>query len=143
MRLKGEIQMKLPSKRLIVTGAVALAIGIVVYGTNDTRQTSIASQGNQKPSFGFRLPFEGTALAQAPPTSTAETSDKYFKNVKVLTGMPVDVFMRDMGLYSAALSMCCGDCHVGAGTDDPDWASDENPRKSMARQMENDGECHQ
>ena len=45
--------MKLPSKRLIGRGAVAMAIGIVVYGTNDSRQTSIAS----------RLPFEGTAMA--------------------------------------------------------------------------------
>jgi photosynthetic reaction center cytochrome c subunit len=64
-------------------------------------------------------------------------SDKYFKNVTALKGITVDDFMGAMGLYSAALSMCCGDCHVGAGTDNPDWASDENPRKRKARQMEN------
>jgi len=129
--------MKLPSKRLISSGAVALAIGIVVYGTNDTRQTSIASDhGNQRPSFGFRLPFEGTASAQTPGSSMTLPSDKYFKNVKAITGVPVDEFMQEMGLYSAALSMCCGDCHVGAGTDNPDWASDKNPRKIIARQMQ-------
>ncbi len=37
-----------------------------------------------------------------------------------------------MGLFSAALSYCCGDCHTGAGTDNPDWAADP-PRKLMAR----------
>jgi hypothetical protein len=40
-----------------------------------------------------------------------------------------------MGLFSAALSYCCGDCHVGAGGSNPDWASDKNPRKVIARQM--------
>jgi hypothetical protein len=58
----------------------------------------------------------------------------YFKNVKVLTGIPVDEFMGTMGLFSAALSYCCGDCHTGAGTDNPDWAADP-PRKVIARRM--------
>jgi photosynthetic reaction center cytochrome c subunit len=75
------------------------------------------------------------ALAQTP-ISPLPLSDKYFKNVTALKGITVDDFMGAMGLYSAALSMCCGDCHVGAGTDNPDWASDDNPRKRKARQME-------
>lgn len=102
--------MKVPSKRVIGSFAVSLALGIAVY--------------------------EMKAFAQAPAVSAPAVSDKYFKNVKVLTGLPVNVFMQEMGLYSAALSMCCGDCHIGAGTDDPDWASDKNPRKVMARYMQ-------
>src|SRR5271165_2185410 len=63
-----------------------------------------------------------------------QMTQDYFKNVKVLTGIPVDEFMGTMGLFSAALSYCCGDCHTGAGTDNPDWAADP-PRKIMARRM--------
>ena len=42
-----------------------------------------------------------------------------FKNVQVLKGIPVDEFMGTLGLFSAALSVCCGDCHTGAGTSNP------------------------
>ncbi len=72
--------------------------------------------------------------AQTPVLPTAK-SGTYFKNVKVLTDIPVDEFMGTMGLFSAALSYCCGDCHVGAGGDNPQWESDKNPRKVIARQM--------
>src|SRR3984957_2996376 len=102
--------MKVPSKRLMVTGAVAL---------------------------GTALPFAGLAFAPQNTTqvsATPQMSEKYFKNVKVLTGIPVDEFMGTMVLFSAALSYCCGDCHTGAGTDDPKWEADP-PRKIMARRM--------
>ena len=46
-------------------------------------------------------------------------SEVAFKNIQVLKGIPVDEFMGTMGLFSAALSVCCGDCHVGAGGSDP------------------------
>lgn len=83
------------------------------------------------------LPFGVKLFAQnpAPAAPKLEMSDKYFKNVKVLTNIPVDEFMGTMGLFSAALSYCCGDCHTGAGTDNPDWAGDKNPRKVVARRM--------
>lgn len=81
--------------------------------------------------FGVKLFAQNRAAA----TPKLEMSDKYFKNVKVLTGIPVDEFMGTMGLFSAALSYCCGDCHTGAGGDNPDWASDKNPRKVIARRM--------
>ena len=95
--------MKVPSKRLMIAGAVALA--------------------------GLTL-----GQSQTPAGPTFQMTEKYFKNVKVLTGIPVDEFMGTMGLFSAALSYCCGDCHTGAGTDNPDWAADP-PRKVMARRM--------
>ena len=39
-----------------------------------------------------------------------------------------------MGLFSAALSVCCGDCHTGAGGSNPQWDADP-PRKQVARRM--------
>src|ERR1700728_4172318 len=99
--------MRFPPRPWIVGGAAAISIALLAFAQSQTKA-------------GAALPM----------------SEKYFKNVTALTGIPVDDFMGAMGLYSAALSMCCGDCHVGAGTDNPDWASDENPRKRMARQME-------
>ena len=61
-------------------------------------------------------------------------SEQIFKNVQVLKGIPVDEFMGTMGIFSAALSMCCGDCHPGAGTQSPKWEVD-TPRKRTARRM--------
>ena len=71
---------------------------------------------------------------QAPPTAGAQMSDQVFKNVQVLKGIPVDEFMGTMGLFSAALTVCCGDCHTGAGTSNPKW-EDDPPRKRTARRM--------
>ena len=62
------------------------------------------------------------------------TSDEAFKNIQALKGIPVDEFMSTMGLFSAALSMCCGDCHTAAGTSNPKW-EDDPPRKRTARRM--------
>jgi photosynthetic reaction center cytochrome c subunit len=98
--------MKIPSKKLLVTSAVAW--------------------------LGTAVPFAVTA--QTPPTPQTKAGT-YFKNVTVLKDIPVDEFMGTMGLFSAALSYCCGDCHIGAGGSNPDWASDKNPRKVIARQM--------
>lgn len=82
------------------------------------------------------LPFGSMTFGQqqAAAGPKFQMTQDYFKNVKVLTGIPVDEFMGTMGLFSAALSYCCGDCHTGAGTDHPDWAADP-PRKVMARRM--------
>jgi photosynthetic reaction center cytochrome c subunit len=96
--------MKFPSKRLTFTSAVAL--------------------------LGAAVPFGGVAFAQAKP----QMADDVFKNVQVLKGLTVDEFMGTMGLFSAALNVCCGDCHVGAGGSEPQWDKDI-PRKQVARKM--------
>ena len=97
--------MKLPSKRLLMySSAVAL--------------------------LGATAPFGGMAFAQAKP----QMADDVFKNIKVLKGLTVDEFMGTMGLFSAALNVCCGDCHVGAGGSNPQWEKDP-PRKLVARRM--------
>ncbi|HTC91775.1 MAG TPA: photosynthetic reaction center cytochrome c subunit family protein, partial [Bryobacteraceae bacterium] len=76
------------------------------------------------------IPFGGVAFAQAKP----QMADDVFKNIQVLKGLTVDEFMGTMGLFSAALNVCCGDCHVGAGGSNPQWDKDP-PRKLIARQM--------
>lgn len=97
--------MKLPSKRLFMySGAMALLCATV--------------------------PFGGMAFAQAKP----QMADDVFKNIQVLKGLTVDEFMGTMGLFSAALNVCCGDCHVGAGGSNPQWDKDV-PRKVAARRM--------
>ncbi len=97
--------MKLPSKRFwMYSSAVAL--------------------------LGATVPFGGVAFAQAKP----QMADDVFKNIKVLKGLTVDEFMGTMGLFSAALNVCCGDCHVGAGGSNPQWEKDP-PRKLIARHM--------
>jgi photosynthetic reaction center cytochrome c subunit len=97
--------MKLPSKRVwMYSGAVAL--------------------------LSATVPFGGVAFAQAKP----QMADDVFKNIQVLKGLTVDEFMGTMGLFSAALNVCCGDCHIGAGGSNPQWEKD-TPRKVIARQM--------
>src|SRR5438876_9590794 len=75
----------------------------------------------------------GVALAASAPQAGSgqkpQVSDEVFKNVQVLKGIPVDEFMGTMGLFSAALSMCCGECH-----DNEHWEVD-TARKRTARRM--------
>jgi hypothetical protein len=82
--------------------------------------------------LGAVLPFGGVAFAQT--KAGSQMADDVFKNVQVLKGLTVDEFMGTMGLFSAALNVCCGDCHVGAGGSDPQWDKDV-PRKVVARKM--------
>src|SRR3984957_10359992 len=78
------------------------------------------------------LPFGGVAFAQT--NTGSQMADDVFKNVQVLKGLTVDEFMGTMGLFSAALNVCCGDCHIGAGGSNPQWDKDP-PRKLVARHM--------
>ena len=65
---------------------------------------------------------------QAAPQEKPVLSEEFFKNIQVLKGIPVDEFMGTMGIFSAALSMCCLECHVS------DWTAD-TPRKLTTRKM--------
>src|SRR5215203_3709482 len=69
-----------------------------------------------------------TGAGQTGAGQRAQTSEEAFKNIQVLKGIPVDEFMGAMGLFSAALSMCCLECHA------PDYAAD-TPRKLTTRKM--------
>src|SRR5947207_468193 len=123
--------------RLVVTGtAIAWLIGVaLVRGGMSTREaTASASPSNKKaervvvvsPACG--RPGFVQAGAQAGTPQRPQMSDEAFKNVQLLKGIPVDEFMGAMGLFSAATSMCCLECHA------PDWAAD-TPRKITTRKM--------
>ena len=76
----------------------------------------------------------GLASAQTGSQEKPLLAEQAFKNIQVFKGLPVDDFMETMGIMAASLDFDCSDCHVGAGTDQVDWAADTS-RKQMARLM--------
>jgi photosynthetic reaction center cytochrome c subunit len=70
--------------------------------------------------------------AQQPAPQMAE---QVFKNVTALRGIPVDEFMDTMGMFSAALSLNCIDCHTAESVGTWDRFADETPLKVTARRM--------
>src|SRR5436190_680908 len=131
--------MSLRRKQVIITGAAVWLISIVFVtsGVNLTKRSSNPSFARPTQTAWSSAPFfAGMALAQGQAAAAArpQMSEEAFKNIQVLKGIPVDEFMGTMGLFSAALSVCCGDCHTGAGTSNPKWDADP-PRKAVARRM--------
>ena len=74
------------------------------------------------------------AKGQTGPGETQLTSEKFFKNVKVLTGIPVNEFMTTMGFFSASLGYSCENCH-GADSGLENYASENQEKKQIARKM--------
>ena len=70
--------------------------------------------------------------AQATRTPMAE---EVFKKVDILKGIPVDEFMDTMGMFSAALSLNCIDCHVPESVGSWGKFADETPLKVTTRKM--------
>ena len=62
-------------------------------------------------------------------------SEDVFKNVQILKGIPVDEFMDTMGMFAAALSLNCVDCHTSESVGSWDHFADETPLKRTARRM--------
>src|SRR4051812_7165414 len=94
--------------------------------------TSIAFATGAMSTLYAQQPSSAQVAAATP--ATPQMSDKVFKNVQVLKGIPVDEFMGTMGVFTTSLSLCCGNCHTGAGTSNPKW-EDDPPRKKTARAM--------
>ena len=125
--------------RLVVTGAaIAWLIGVAL-GSGGSGMSMRAAAASANPSnttakrgavFSPACASPGYAQggAQAAPPQRSQVSEEAFKNVQLLKGIPVDEFMGAMGLFSAATSMCCLECHA------PDWAFD-TPRKITTRKM--------
>ena len=108
------------------TGAGTLPEPTVAPGT----AIPIHMAGKFKPA----RPENGQVAAAAAATSRPQMSETVFKNIQVLKGIPVDEFMGTMGVFTTSLSLCCGNCHTGAGTSNPKW-EDDPPRKRTARAM--------
>jgi hypothetical protein len=62
-------------------------------------------------------------------------SEQVFKNVQILKGIPVDEFMDTMGMFAAALSLNCVDCHTPESVGSWDHFADETALKRTARRM--------
>jgi photosynthetic reaction center cytochrome c subunit len=78
------------------------------------------------------------ASAQAGQTAQAprpQMAEEVFKNVQVLKGIPVDEFMDTMGMFAAALSLNCVDCHTSESVGSWEHFADETPIKQRARRM--------
>jgi hypothetical protein len=80
----------------------------------------------------FAVVFAG---AQAAQQSRPQMAEEVFKNVQILRGIPVDEFMDTMGMFSAALSLNCIDCHTAESVGAWDRFADETPLKVTSRRM--------
>lgn len=80
-----------------------------------------------------------TSLAgQSGPEPKPQMAEEVFKNVQVLKGIPVDEFMDTMGMFSAALTLNCVDCHTADAANSGgtwDGFADDTPLKQMSRRM--------
>ena len=130
MKLTKGHNMKLGSRRLVLAAAGMMVVWLI--GVALAAGAGQAGRGPAAPAGGQAAPAPPARGPAYPPGT--ELSETAFKNVTALTGIPVDEFMDTMGLFSAALSMCCAECHTGAGTDTVRWELD-TPRKVTARRM--------
>lgn len=68
------------------------------------------------------------------PGPQEKTVEQVQKNIKVLTGMPQSQLIPVMNFIAASLGRRCNFCHVNR-SGQWDYASDEKPEKSTAREM--------
>ena len=100
-----------PCSRLLLTAAFIFA-------------TSIASAARQ------------AASAAAPSTDAPQVSEAFFKDIRVLKGIPVDEFIDTMGMFAAATSKDCTGCHSPQILDGrPEAFAIETPMIQKARFM--------
>jgi photosynthetic reaction center cytochrome c subunit len=75
------------------------------------------------------------AVAQAGQQPKPQMAEEVFKNIPVLKGVPVDEFMDTMGMFSAATSMNCTDCHTSDSTSAWENYAKDTDLKRTARRM--------
>jgi hypothetical protein len=74
--------------------------------------------------------FASMAGAQLPPGSEGKTAEQAYKNIQVLQGTPMDLFLPEMRLFEAALGVNCEYCHL-----EQDRSKDDLQAKQTARKM--------
>jgi photosynthetic reaction center cytochrome c subunit len=79
------------------------------------------------------LPAE--ASAQAGQEAAPVTTDKLFRNIQILKGMPVDTFFDAMGMFAASMGDDCTYCHSKDAVFRHEAFGDPTPRIQKARQM--------
>src|SRR5215510_16120737 len=75
------------------------------------------------------------ARGQAGQQQGPQMAEQVFKNVQVLKGIPVDEFMDTMGMFAAALSLNCIDCHTAESVGTWDKFADDTQLKRITRKM--------
>ena len=75
------------------------------------------------------------ASGQAGQEPKPQMSEEVFKNVTALKGIPVDEFMSTMGMFAAAVSLNCIDCHVPESVQSLAKFAEDTPIKRTARRM--------
>jgi photosynthetic reaction center cytochrome c subunit len=130
--------MRIGLSRMKFAAAVAIVwLGVVAAATrgNEMHAAAPVSPAGAaavhrvfQPKCATPNAYTQTPAGQAAAAQPAQISEQAFKNVQLLKGIPVDEFMGTMGLFSAALGMCCLECH------NEDWAFD-TPRKITTRKM--------
>jgi photosynthetic reaction center cytochrome c subunit len=138
--------MRLWSKGLIftVTALTVAWLTSIAFATSaaglSTAPRSLSGPGQvQTIAPGTAVPLHAAgalkqAAGQAQGRAPAQMSETVFKNVQVLKGIPVDEFMGTMGVFTTSLSLCCGNCHTGAGTSNPKWEDDTgSPQTALKR----------
>jgi photosynthetic reaction center cytochrome c subunit len=75
------------------------------------------------------------AIAQAPSEEKPVMAEKYFKNVQVLKGIPVDQFLDTMGFFAASTGMNCITCHGEDAASSWTKYAEDTPLKQRARMM--------
>jgi outer membrane lipoprotein-sorting protein len=78
-----------------------------------------------------------TLRGQSAPAAKPQMAEQVFKNIQVLRGIPVDEFMDTMGMFAAALSLNCVDCHAANADSSGSWDAFavETPLKVTSRRM--------
>ena len=76
-----------------------------------------------------------TARGQAPSAARPPMAEDVFKNVQVLTGIPVDEFLGTMGIIASAVGRGCSECHRQDGPADWTRYAEDTPLKQTTRRM--------
>jgi hypothetical protein len=79
------------------------------------------------------LPAEASAQAGQEPAPI--TTDKLFRNIQILKGMPIDTFFDAMGMFAASMGDDCTYCHSKESVFRHEAFGDATPRIQKARQM--------
>lgn len=81
------------------------------------------------------LPAVATAEAGQAPEEAPLVTEKHFRNIQVLKGIPIDTFFDVMGMFAAAMGDDCTYCHSKDAVYRHEAFGDPTPRIQRARQM--------
>jgi hypothetical protein len=81
-------------------------------------------------AFIIAIALPLVSFAQLPPTQPGKPAEQVYKNIQVLRGLPSEMLLPEMRLFSGALGGNCEFCHVAG-----DNSKDDKTTKQMARQM--------